>query len=498
VPPFEPLTERANGVLLHITSLPSRWGVGDLGPGARRFSTALGSSGQRYWQTLPLNPISTGNSPYVSSSSRAGEPLLLSIEDLCEDRLLRPGEVAAPSHEEPGNCDFDRARTLKTPLLSLAAGRVAKSADSKYLDFCDREATWLDDHALFMVLSRELGPRWRTWPYALRFRDPQALARAAAEHAEAVAIEKALQFLFDRQWQALRRSCEGSGVAMFGDMPIYVSTDSADVWSAPGVFCLDHRLEPTLESGVPPDYFSATGQLWRNPVFNWQALERDGFHWWISRLELLLARFDVLRIDHFRGLAQFWAVPAGAENAMQGEWMDVPSYGLFDTLRSTVSPLPLVAEDLGTITDDVRALCDHYGFPGMIVLQFAFNDDHWDNPYKPENHRENAVAYLGTHDNNTCRAWLEKELDDEGRRRLGAYVAEHWGAEGVEAMIDLLLSSRARTSIVCAQDLLALGEDSRMNIPGVAEGNWHWQLTEAQFAALPLARLAERCSAHGR
>jgi len=494
---FNPLLERACGVLLHVSSLPSPWGIGDLGAPARRFVERLGESGQRYWQTLPLNPTTGGDSPYFSNSSFAGNPLLLSLEDLEEDGLLRPSELADRPSSDAGVVDFAMVRRIKEPLVERAARRLVASRDPGLEAFCRDQASWIDDHALFTALARGQGEAWRSWPAPLKARHPEALEAAAAQLHDAIALEKAVQFLFHRQWQRLRGHCARHGVVVFGDMPIYVNLDSADVWSNPCVFQLDEALEPRLESGVPPDYFSATGQLWRNPVFDWSYLEATGFHWWIERLRVLLERFDVLRIDHFRGLAQYWAVEAGAEDATVGQWLDVPSHGLFDALRAAVQPLPLVAEDLGTITPDVIALRDYYDLPGMIVLQFAFGDDHHDNPYKPENHRENAVAYIGTHDNTTCAAWLA-ELDDAARWRLGAHVPAQHGGDGVRAMIDLLLASSARTAIVCAQDLLELGADARMNVPGIAHGNWRWRLTPAQFDALPLAWLGERCRVHGR
>lgn len=492
-----PLSERASGVLLHVSSLPSPWGIGDLGDGARSLVTRLGDAGQRYWQTLPLNPTTDGNSPYFSSSSRAGNPLLLSMEDLVSDGLLKASELEIPVAPLTGVVHHDAARAAKMPLIERAAQRLVAGATAELESFCRGHASWIDDHALFKAIAKRYGERWRGWPAGLKFRDSAALSAIGDELAADVETEKAVQYLFHRQWQHLRECCVHSGVHVFGDMPIYVNLDSADVWADPGVFQLDESLEPLRESGVPPDYFSETGQLWRNPVFDWDYLKDTGFRWWIERLQTLLERFDVLRIDHFRGLAQYWAVEAGAESAIGGEWWDVPSRALFDALYAAVSPLPLVAEDLGTITPDVIELRDRYGLPGMIVLQFAFSDDHHDNPYKPENHAENAVAYIGTHDNTTCAAWLA-DLDDAERGRLAAHVQVQHGEEGVRAMIDLLLASRAKTAIACAQDLLALPATARMNVPGVAEGNWCWQLTEEQLEALPLKWLGERCRAHGR
>jgi 4-alpha-glucanotransferase len=497
----QPLEKRASGVLLHPTSLPSRWGVGDLGPAARGFATRLGAAGQRYWQILPLNPTTAAadDSPYFSNSSRAGNPLLISLEDLAEDGLLQPQQLQPPLAAAPGAADFACARQSKEPLLAEAAATAMRDRadDPDFAAFCTAEADWLDDHALFTALRREQDRSWLDWPEALKRRRPDALNQALLRLAAAIGREKWLQFFFQQQWQRLRTHCHEQGVWLFGDMPIYVNIDSADVWADPEVFKLDDELRPTAESGVPPDYFSATGQLWRNPVYDWQRLETDGFSWWKRRLATLMRRFDVLRIDHFRGLAQYWEVPAGSDTAIHGQWMDVPSYAFLEALHAAIDPLPVVAEDLGTITPDVHALRDHFGYPGMVILQFAFSGDPH-NPYLPQHHRENAVAYLGTHDNNTTRGWLEEDLDDAARRHLLEYVALGDSAASVRGLIDLLLSSQARIAIVCAQDLLALPASARMNTPGVAAGNWRWQLTDEQFAALPLCWLREHCAMQNR
>lgn len=497
-----PLESRASGLLLHITSLPSPWGVGDLGERARTLAARLGAARQRYWQVLPLNPTSAaaGESPYFSPSSRAGNPLLLSLEDLAADGLLRADELAAAPAPEAGRADFAQARALKLPLLATAAERFAGAGDDdSYRAFCAREADWLEDHALFTALKGQDPRSWGDWPAALRFREPDAIAEARHRLAPAIATEKRLQYFFERQWQRLRAACRDAGVWLFGDMPIYVNLDSVDVWARPDVFQLDNDLRPVAESGVPPDYFSATGQLWRNPVYDWERLAAEDFRWWVLRLGTLLRRLDVLRIDHFRGLAQYWRVPAGAETAAAGEWRDVPSYAFFDRLRDAFDPFPVVAEDLGTITPDVHALREHYGLPGMVVLQFAFNEDNDAHPYLPANHPENSVAYLGTHDNNTARGWLEDELDPAARERLARFVPlDEDAAANVPALLDLLMASPARTAIACAQDLLALPASARMNTPGLPTGNWDWQLTRAQFDALPLAALGDRAAAHGR
>lgn len=501
LPAKQPLQDRACGVLLHPTSLPSRWGVGDLGPTARDFAARLGAAGQRYWQILPLNPTTgaADDSPYFSNSSRAGNPLLISLEDLAGDGLLPDEDLAPPLPGAAGAADYQLARDSKGPLLLSAAARAARDPRQAqaFADFCAVEADWLDDHALFTALRADLGSGWLDWPQALKRREPDALAEARARLAQSVAQEKWLQFFFQRQWQRLRGHCHDHGVWLFGDMPIYVNIDSADVWANPEVFKLDADLRPTAESGVPPDYFSATGQLWRNPVYDWQQLQTDGFDWWKNRLATLMHRFDVLRIDHFRGLAQYWEVPAGSDTAIHGEWKDVPSYEFLEAMHSAIDPLPVVAEDLGTITPDVHALRDHFGYPGMVILQFAFSGDPH-NPYLPQHHRENAVAYLGTHDNNTARGWLDEDVDHRVRQLLGDYVSLDDDDNAVKALLTLLLASPARLAIVCAQDLLGLPASARMNTPGVATGNWGWQLTEEQLRALPLDWLREECVAQKR
>lgn len=496
-----PLDRRASGVLLHLTCLPSPWGVGDLGPPARDFAARLGAAGQRYWQVLPLNPTSdaAGESPYFSSSSRAGNPLLISLEDLAEEGLLSRQEAAPPADDTEGRADFGRARALKLPRLAAAAARFERGGDDPdYRAFCNQEADWLEDHALFTALKAQDPRAWDQWPDALKFREPAALADARRRLAPAVAAEKRLQYFFQRQWRRLHGHCADAGVGLFGDMPIYVNRDSVDVWARPELFQLDEALNPIAESGVPPDYFSATGQLWRNPLYDWERLAAEDFQWWVDRLGALLRRLDVLRIDHFRGLAQYWRVPAGAETAMDGSWEDVPSYALFDRLCEALQPFPVVAEDLGVITPDVTALRDHYGLPGMVLLHFAFDNDDPGHPYLPENHPENAVAYLGTHDNNTTRGWLEEDLDPAARQRLEARIDGGGSEACVAQLVDLLMASPARTAIVCAQDLLALPAAARMNTPGEAADNWRWQLTNAAFDALPLAQLQRAAAACGR
>ncbi|MEQ8515583.1 MAG: 4-alpha-glucanotransferase, partial [Chromatocurvus sp.] len=490
-----PLAERASGLLLHITSLPSPWGVGDLGACAHELVLRLQRAGQRYWQVLPLNPVDAiaEDSPYFSSSSMAGNPLLVDLAGLVDAGLLSSDEVTAPAAGDTGFADYALARALKYPLLERAQQRFGERGESPaFRDFCTREAYWLDDHALFCALKSAYPEVWSDWPAGLRDRDPAVLAAARLDLGPAIAREKRWQFFFFRQWESLRAHAADHGVLLLGDTPIYVSFDSVDVWAHPALFQLDEQRRPLAVSGVPPDYFSATGQLWNNPLYDWEALRASGYAWWRERMAALLRRFDVVRIDHFRGLAQYWSVPATADSAIGGQWCDVPSHDFFDTLIRDLGTFPVVAEDLGTITPDVTALRDHYGFPGMVVLQFAFGEDNPHNPYLPENHPENAIAYLGTHDNDTVLGWLEEEADAATRERFCRYIdCSGEGRALVPQFVALLLSSRARVAIVTAQDLLALPGTARMNNPGRPGNNWRWQLTRSQWQSLTLASLGD-------
>lgn len=498
-----PLAERASGVLLHITSFPSHWGVGDLGVCAWDFVRRLQRAGQRYWQVLPLNPVHAvaDESPYFSSSAMAGNPLLIDLAGLADAGLLLPGELDPPAMDSCGRADFDRARALKYPLLERAQQRFGDRGESPaFRAFCARERYWLDDYALFCAIKTEFPGVWSEWPDALRDRDPAALADARSRLGPVIAREKRWQFFFFQQWESLCRHAHEHGILLFGDTPIYVSLDSVDVWAHPELFQLDAQRRPRAVSGVPPDYFSATGQLWNNPLYDWDALRETRYVWWCERMAALLRRYDVVRIDHFRGLAQYWAVPADAESAIDGAWRDVPSHDLFDTLIHDLDAFPVVAEDLGTITPDVTELRDHYGFPGMVVLQFAFGEDNPHNPYRPENHPENAIAYLGTHDNDTVLGWLQDAADAAVRVRLFHYIDGDGDDDAalVPRLVGLLLSSGARVAIVTAQDLLALPGAARMNNPGQTGGNWRWQLSAGQWESLTLDSLADLTRRYGR
>jgi 4-alpha-glucanotransferase len=497
------LSGRASGVLLHISCLPSRYGIGDMGQAAYQLADRLQSAGQKYWQILPLNPSSphAGESPYFSSSAFAGNPLLVDLEALVDEGLIPRVDLSPPRGLPQTEVDFDRVRAFKLGVLERACQAFLAAGElGDFQRFCERHAGWLEDFALFTAIHRaQGGGSWADWPVELRDREPAALASVRESMASVIEQEKVLQYFFFRQWEALKDYCNERGLVIFGDMPIYVSYESADVWSHTGLFKLDETRRPTAVSGVPPDYFSATGQLWNNPVYDWEALRATGYQWWIARMQALFERFDVVRIDHFRGLVQYWEVPAGEDTAQHGSWQDVPTYEFFDTLQAACPGFPVVVEDLGIITDDVVEVKEHYGFPGMLILQFAFFDDGDSNPYLPQNHPQHALVYLGTHDNTTVRGWLEDEIDDAIRWRVFQHVT--WD-EDVEQQvinaIELLMSSRADIAIVTAQDLLALPGRARINDPSVNLGNWKWRLTQEEFDALPMGRLREMTLRHRR
>lgn len=490
-----PLAARASGVLLPIFSLPSRFGIGDLGESAYRFADRLQAAGQRYWQVLPLNPPNAraGGSPYDSSSNYAGNPLLIDLAALADEGLLTKEELEPPPNLPPVQIDYGQVTRFKMDLLAAASARFTERGDqADFEKFRRRQQYWLDDYALFMALSAEFpGQSWTDWPAGLRDREPAALADARRRLAAAIGHWQILQYFFCRQWRRLKSYCNGKGLLIFGDMPIYSNLESADVWANSEVYQLDQDRRPTAVSGVPPDYFSPKGQLWSNPLYDWHELERRGFRWWVERMGALFELFDIVRIDHFRGLVQYWEVPVPCDSAIHGSWRQAPTHELFAALKAVFPRFPVVAEDLGTITPDVAQARDHYQLPGMSVLQFAFGDDHADNPHLPQNHRENSVVYFGTHDNNTARGWLEEECDDAVKWRLCRHVS--WvddRKEMVSRLLELVMLSRAGTAIVNVQDLLALPSRARINVPGTTAGNWRWRLSEAEFESIDWESLA--------
>ncbi|HEX9939200.1 MAG TPA: 4-alpha-glucanotransferase [Longimicrobium sp.] len=493
--------ERRSGILLHPTSLPGD-AVGDLGAQAYRFVDWLALAGQTLWQLLPLVAVGAGGSPYNGLSAFAGNTLLISPDLLVEDALLDEDEARPPEGCDPLRVDFAAAARWKEPLLRRAHAAFRASASpglrAGFAEFCQREAGWLSDWTLFQALRDAFGGvTWTEWPQPLRARDPAALAEARERFAGEVERHALGQFLFDRQWGELRRYANGLGIQLIGDVPIFVAHDSADVWANPHLFELDERGRPTVVSGVPPDYFSETGQRWGNPLYRWKVMERDGYRWWVERFRRTLAMVDVARIDHFRGFESYWEVPGDEETALNGRWMPGPGTSLFAAVERELGPLPLIAEDLGIITPEVEALRDELRLPGMRVLQFAFGEDDPDNPHLPANYVREAVAYTGTHDNNTALGWYRDEASPRARAALGK-LAGGGGGEPNWEMISVVLGSRADVAIVPLQDVLGLGAEGRMNTPGSSSGDWMWRFPDGVLTPELAARLREVTAVSGR
>jgi 4-alpha-glucanotransferase len=501
VPPFLS-GYRASGVLLHVTSLPSPYGIGDVGPAAVAWVDRLHDAGQRWWQALPLGPTGYGDSPYQSLSSFAGNPLLISPDWLIEDELVRAADCAGGSFS-PTTVDFDAVTRFKYPLLETAWKNFRAGARSDlrqdFEHFVHEHAHWLDDYALFRALkARYDGASYLEWPDALVRRTPAALDEARRDLASRVDRVRFVQFVLFRQGARLKAHARAKGVRLIGDLPFFVSPDSSDVWANPELFLLDASCRPRVVAGVPPDYFSAQGQLWGNPVYDWDALAARGHRWCIDRMRALLAHVDGIRLDHFRGFAAAWHVPAGAPTAQSGRWMPGPRAGFFAEVDKALGGLPFVAEDLGMITPDVGALRDEFHIPGTRVLQFAF-DGHADNPYLPDNFVPNTVVYTGTHDNPTTRGWYE-DLPGFERGNLWRYLnrAEGTGAEVTPALLSLAWSSVAALAIAPLQDVLNLGKEARMNQPGSARGNWRWRVTDELLSGPALESLRDLTRASGR
>ena len=494
VPPFPP-GYRASGLLLHVTSLPSSYGIGDLGPSAFSWIDRLQDAGQEWWQALPLGPTGYGNSPYQSLSSFAGNGLLISPEGLIADGLLRANDCE--SHFASDAVDYESVIPFKQRLFEKAWTnfQAGERGDLRpaYDEFCAKQANWLEDYGLFRALKGKYGGAYYLeWPEELVRRSPRALAEARRELASQIDQVRFAQFLLFRQADQLKEYAHAKGVKLIGDLPFFVSPDSSDVWASPELFLLDEQRRPRFVAGVPPDYFSAQGQLWGNPVYNWDALRSTGYRWCLDRLRALLAHVDLIRLDHFRGFAAAWHVPAGAPTARSGEWVPGPGAGFFEVVERELARLPFIAEDLGVITPDVRTLRDQFQVPGTRVLQFAF-DGHRDNPYLPENFVPNTVVYTGTHDNAPTRQWYE-ELPDEQRRNFWNYLkcaASGESTEAAPALMRIAWSSIAALTIAPLQDLLNLGRGTRMNMPGNPNGNWSWRCTERMLSTPSFAWLRE-------
>jgi 4-alpha-glucanotransferase len=480
-------SRRVSGILLHITSLPSPYGIGDLGSAAYDFADFLTRTDQRLWQVLPLGPTGFGASPYSSTSTFAGNPLLISPEPLVEYDLLTQDDLA-PLHELPDDhVDYERVSTRKLDVLSTAfqrfeADRSAVS-DADLGQFRNDQADWLDDYALYAALKEAHdGAPWTDWADPLVRRDPDALEQARETHDEAIRRHVFWQYLFHRQWTALRSYCHARGIRLFGDLPIYVARDSADVWAHQELFKLDDDGQPTVVAGVPPDYFSPEGQRWGNPIYRWDTMRDNNYRWWKRRMQHTLDRVDLVRLDHFRGFDAYWEIPAEEETAVNGEWAEGPGAHFFEELKDDLDGLPVIAEDLGIITDSVEDLRDAFDFPGMAVMQFAFENDPT-NPFLPHNYTRNLVAYSGTHDNNTTMGWWEDDLSSESAR---SYAREYLDLDAPdravhEQVLRYLMASVADRVVIPLQDVLGLGGEARMNTPGEPNGNWDWRVTKDQF-----------------
>lgn len=498
------MEKRRCGILLHISSLPSPSGIGDLGPQAYQFVDFLAQAKQSLWQVLPLNPTEPafGNSPYSSISAFAGNPLLISPEQMVEGGFLAEKDLAERPFFPEARCDYLRVIEDKEDLFHKAFQRFESTQGKReeFEAFCEGHGHWLNDYALFSVIRKRFQGRiWNQWPEALRDRKDEALRQVEQEDREALQREKFLQYLFYKQWSSLKLYCNQRNVELLGDLPIYVGFDSADVWAHPHLFKLDNEKNPLFVSGVPPDYFSETGQLWGNPVYAWDRLQERGFDWWVRRMAHQSRLFDLIRIDHFRGLIAYWEIPANEKTALRGKWVKVPWEDFFDTIRKHVPELSIIAEDLGFITPDVKEARQRLGFPGMKVLLFAFGEDHPLHPYLPHMFEPNCVAYTGTHDNNTIRGWFEKEARPEEKRRLFRYLGRAVKTEEVHwELIRLALMSVAKTVILPLQDILGLGEDARMNRPATSLGNWEWRLLPGQITPEIKAKLLEMTETYGR
>jgi 4-alpha-glucanotransferase len=493
-----PTLPRTAGVLLHPTSLPGPFGVGDFGPTAHRWVETLAAMKQTWWQILPLGPTGAGDSPYQSFSAFAGSTTLLSPELLERDGLVSAsfwsGKWFPDDHVDYANVNAFKAMLLREAWANFRTGR-APSLREEFEHYRKRESAWLDDHTLYSAIRDSLGGRaLPDWPRDLLRHEPGALAAAEKELGDAIGLYAFGQFLFDRQWLALKRFANERGVKILGDAPIFVALDSSDVWAHPDQFLLDADRKPVVVAGVPPDYFSADGQHWGNPIYDWPRMKQTDFAWWVARMKRLLSQVDLIRLDHFRGFAQAWHVPAGEKTARKGKWVDGPGLALFERLRAELGGLPILAEDLGLITPDVILLRDRLELPGMRVLQFALGGP--DNLHWPHNFVPNCACYTGTHDNETANGWYGN-LSERDKHYLGLTLG-HYVGDAAWDLIRLGWSSVATIAIATLQDLLGLGNEARMNKPGVATGNWRWRFRSDQFRPELIGKLAEFTTLYNR
>ena len=502
-PAADPLARRSAGVLLHPTSLPGRYGIGEIGPAAHRWLERLAAMRQRHWQVLPLGPTGFGDSPYQTLSTFAGNPLVVSFDALADDGLVDARQLDSLPPLPADQVAFAEVIPWRLAILHEAAAAFPRRAAAAHREgfdrFVEESRAWLEDYALFVSLKGRFGGRaWTDWPADVARREPSVLAAARRELSEAVDHARIGQYLFHAQWRRVRERAAALGISIIGDLPIFVAHDSADVWCRPDLFAVSGDGRPTVVAGVPPDYFCQTGQRWGNPLYRWDVHEAEGFAWWIARLRHAFALVDVLRIDHFRGFAAYWEIPAAAATAEHGRWVPGPGRRLFDAAATALGPQSIIAEDLGVITPDVETLRDELGFPGMRILQFAFGDDGPETE-RPEAYPPNSVVYTGTHDNDTTVGWYHSEPGrdstrsaaeiDAERHRVRTYLScdgrdIHWD------MIALAMRSPANTAVVPLQDVLGLGSEARMNVPGRPWGNWRWRFRAEQFEDEAAERLA--------
>lgn len=474
---------RTSGILMHISSLPSPYGIGTMGKEARKFVDFLDKAGQTYWQILPICPTSYGDSPYQSFSSFAGNPYFIDLDYLCKDKLLTKKECL--SYEWGENPEFVEYGTLyenRFPLLKKAYQRFKKALPADFADFCEKNSDWLDDYALFMALKdANGGVAWFEWEKDLKLRKPSAIEKAKEEFADDVEFWKMLQYLFFKQWTELKAYANEKGIQIIGDVPIYVAGDSADVWANPGQFYLDENLDPIDVSGCPPDAFSDDGQLWGNPLFRWDAMKKDGYTWWTKRIKAMSELYDVVRIDHFRGFDSYYAIPAKDKTARNGEWREGPGMDLFNTLEKKLGRLNIIVEDLGYLTPSVKQLLKDTGFPGMKLIQFAF-DSREESDYLPHTYQKNCVVYTGTHDNDTIMGWFKtapKESVKYAKEylRLNKEEGYNWGT------MKAVWGCVGDMAIVPMQDILGIGSEGRMNTPSTLGMNWKWRAVDGQITS---------------
>ena len=501
---------RSSGILLHPTSLPGPYGIGELGREAHRFADFLRDAGQKIWQVLPLGPTGYGDSPYQCFSAFAGNPLLLSLDKLVERGYLKKQDLENRPIFPGDHVDFGRVIEWKLPLLRKASqGLAGSGADhADYEAFCQRHSTWLKDFALFMALKNTHNlVMWTLWEPKCALRDTAALEQARRDLRDEIESQKFIQFEFERQWTELKAHCARNGIRLMGDVPIYVAQDSSDVWAQPELFELLPDGKPRVIAGVPPDYFSATGQCWGNPIYNWEAHSKQGYAWWIARFRRSLEMLDLIRLDHFRGFEAYYEIPGDATTAIKGIWVKGPGAALFEALESALGQLPIVAENLGVITPEVEGLRERFGFPGMAILQFAFGKDPQAPNFKPHNYPHHRVAYTGTHDNDTVVGWWNSTGEGDSTRtpedieKEFGFARRYLNTDGSEinwVMIRTLMASVADTVLFPLQDVIGAGSEGRMNLPGTPSGNWRWRFRNADLFPGMAARLKEMARTYDR